>query len=81
MRTLIYFTATWCGPCRMLGPIMQQVSEEVPVTKIDIDSNREKAAQYGIRSVPTVVLVENGKEVSRVVGAHSYSDYIKLYRS
>lgn len=81
MRKLLYFTASWCQPCRMLGPIMTQVSEEVPVTKIDIDSNKEFAKNYGIMSVPTVILVENDVEVSRIVGTRQYSDYIKLYRS
>ena len=65
----LYFSASWCGPCKTLGPIMQQVATEVPVEKIDVDSNQQLAMQYSIRNVPTVVLVNGeGKEFARSVG-------------
>ena len=75
----MYFTAAWCGPCRQLGPIMNEVANEVPVRKVDVDNEPNIAQQYGVRSVPTIVLVENGNEKERLVGVQPKSSYIQLY--
>ena len=70
MKTIKYFTATWCGPCQRFTPIMQEVANEGhSVQFIDIDSERDTAQQYNVRSVPTVVIEENGSEVNRLIGA------------
>jgi len=70
--TLVDFYATWCGPCQMLTPILEGVSSEVgdnaKVLKIDIEKNMETASQYGVRSVPTLILFKEGKEVWRQTG-------------
>ena len=69
--TVKRFSASWCGPCRQLAPIMESVSKEFPdVTfqTIDVDENKMTAQTYGIRSVPTVVFERNGVEVSRFSG-------------
>jgi len=79
MKQLMYFTAAWCGPCRQLGPIMNEVANEVPVRKVDVDNEPNIAQQYGVRSVPTIVLVENGNEKERLVGVQPKSSYIQLY--
>ena len=72
MKTLKYFTATWCGPCQRFKPIMQEVANEGhSVSFIDIDSQGDTAEQYNVRSVPTVVIEENGSEVNRLIGATS----------
>ena len=72
MKTVKYFTATWCGPCQRFKPIMQEVANEgYSVQFIDIDSQKDTAAQYNVRSVPTVVIEENGSEVNRLIGATS----------
>ena len=72
MKTLKYFTATWCGPCQRFKPIMQEVANEGhSVQFIDIDSERDTTEQYNVRSVPTVVIMENGSEVNRLIGATS----------
>ena len=72
MKTLKYFTATWCGPWQRFKPIMQEVANEGhSVQFIDIDSQRDTAEQYNVRSVPTVVIEENGSEVNRLIGATS----------
>lgn len=78
----LYFSAAWCGPCKMLGPVMEQVAQQIPVQKIDVDSNSQLAAQYNIRSVPTVVLIHgSGSELERYVGVQSKDFYIQQYNS
>ena len=70
MRTAKYFTATWCGPCKAFKPIiLELISEGYNITIHDIDENQELASKYGVRSVPTTVIEENGVEVDRFVGA------------
>mgnify|MGYP000353285469 FL=1 len=69
MKTAKYFSATWCGPCQTFKPIMNEIkSEGYYVEFIDIDNLSDLAQQYNVRSVPTVVIEENGVEVDRVVG-------------
>ena len=68
---LVDFWADWCGPCRMLAPVLEQLEAERPdikVCKVDIDREVELAQRFGVMSSPTVVLFENGKEKSRSVG-------------
>ena len=70
MKTVKYFSATWCGPCKAFKPIMNEVaSEGYSIEFIDVDQEQNKAEKYGVRSVPTTVVEENGVEVSRFVGA------------
>ena len=72
MKSIKYFTATWCGPCQRFKPIMQEVANEGhSVQFIDIDSERDIAQQYNVRSVPTVVIEQNGSEINRLIGATS----------
>jgi thioredoxin-like negative regulator of GroEL len=80
MKQLYYFTGVWCSPCRQLGPIMDEVSQQIPVRKIDVDAEPNMVQQYGIRSVPTVVLVKNEQEVTRLLGLQPKSRYIQLYK-
>ena len=69
MKTIKYFTATWCGPCKVFKPVMTEIaSEGHSVEFIDIEQEQNKAQQYNVRSVPTVVIEENGVEVDRFVG-------------
>ena len=70
MKTIKYFTASCCGPCQRFKPIMQEVANEGhSVQFIDIDNQRDVAQQYNVRSVPTVVIEQNGSEVNRLIGA------------
>ena len=70
--TLVDFFATWCGPCKMQSPILEQVKEKVGdsanIVKVDIDRNQELAAVYRVQSVPTLILFKEGKAVWRVSG-------------
>ncbi|WP_430603924.1 thioredoxin [Enterococcus sp. DIV0724b] len=73
---LIDFWATWCGPCRMQSPILEQLSEEydeseVKITKMDVDENPETPASFGIMSIPTLLLKKDGEVVEKAVGVHS----------
>jgi len=64
---LYYFSAPWCGPCKMLGPTMDKSG--LPFTKVNVDNDTELSAKYGVRSVPTLLLVDStGNEVKRLVG-------------
>lgn len=67
-KVLIDFFANWCGPCKMLGPILEQANGEIKVIKVDVDVFEELAREYGVMSIPTIVLLEKGKEIKRNVG-------------
>ena len=76
---LVDFWAEWCGPCRVLGPVIESLSQEyegrVKVAKVDVDSSQQVAMQYGIRSIPTVMLFDKGQIVDTIVGVRPKSDY------
>ena len=76
---MVDFWAEWCGPCRMVGPIIDELSEEYDgkaiIGKIDIDSNQQYAAQFGVRNIPTVLVFKDGELVDRKVGVSSKNDY------
>ena len=78
MKQYLYFSAPWCGPCRMLGPVMERVNNTIPVQKINVDENSEMAQQYNVRNIPTVVLLENGQEVKRIIGAKPEAEYLNV---
>ena len=69
---LLDFWASWCGPCRMVGPILDEIAAErsdIKVCKINVDEQPALAAQFGVMSIPTLVVIKNGQEVNRSVGA------------
>ena len=80
MKKFIYFSAVWCGPCKMLGPVMEEIaSEGYSVQKVDVDSNTELSQKYGIRNIPTVILTIDGEEVARKVGNAPKKMYTDMY--
>jgi len=79
MKKILYFTAAWCGPCKALGPIMDSLQGQINFDKIDVDTNTELSAQYGVRGVPLLILLENGEEVNRLVGVQSKENILKFY--
>ena len=79
---LIDFWATWCGPCKMIAPIVSEIADEyegkVKVGKVDVDSEGELAASFGVMSIPTLVLVKNGEVVNTSVGYRPKEEVIKM---
>lgn len=67
-RVLVDFYANWCGPCKMLSTELEKVSSSIKVIKVDVDEFEEIARKYGVMSIPTIILFENGKELKRNVG-------------
>ena len=76
---LVDFWAEWCGPCRMLGPIIEDLSDDFAdkaiIGKVDVDSNQQFAAQFGVRNIPTVLVFKDGEMVNRQVGVSQKSVY------
>ena len=76
---LVDFWAEWCGPCRMLGPIVEELSDEFEdkavIGKVDVDSQQKFAAEFGVRNIPTVLIFKDGELVDRKVGVSSKNDY------
>ena len=81
LPVLVDFSGSWCPPCKMLAPIIEELAKElegkVKVGKLDIDQDREIAVKYNVMSVPTMILFRNGQEEKRIVGLRSKGDIIK----
>ena len=72
MKEVLKFYADWCGPCKMLSKTLENLKDNnIPIREVDIDEQTDLAVQYNVRSVPTMVLLENGSEVKRAVGSMS----------
>ena len=77
-KAVVDFYATWCGPCKMFGPVFEEVSGEIDINfvKIDVDNYAEVARKYGVMSIPTIILFEDGKEIKRYTGFMSKDEFI-----
>jgi thioredoxin 1 len=82
---LVDFWAEWCGPCRMVGPVIEEISNDYEgkavVAKLDVDTNQEFAAKYGVRNIPTILFFKDGEMVERKVGVASKNDYASVLDS
>jgi thioredoxin 1 len=80
--TLVDFYANWCGPCRMIAPIMEDLSKEYAgrahIAKVDVDQAQEIATKFNVTSIPTVILFMNGEEVKRVIGVRDKGTFITM---
>ena len=80
MKQLWYFSARWCSGCKQLDPVIDQIKKQgISVNKIDIDYTPDVTTKYKVQSIPTVILVENGQEVKRFVGARNINEVINFY--
>ncbi len=80
---LIDFYADWCGPCRMVSPIVEEIANEggpYKVGKIDVDSSPELAAKYGVMSIPTLIVIKNGEVAEQAVGARSKEHILSMLK-
>jgi len=81
---LVDFYATWCGPCRMLGPVLEELADDrsnIKIVKIDVDENQALAKNYGIMSVPTLILFKNGQPANSLIGLNSKSEIENMINS
>jgi thioredoxin 1 len=76
------FWAEWCGPCRMVGPAVEQIGKvmtgKIKVAKLNVDENQEIAMKYGVQSIPSLILFKGGKEVGRTIGAMPKESYLRF---
>jgi len=82
MLKLLDFWAEWCGPCKFMEPIMDELEKElagkVQIEKINVDENQEMTAKYGVMSIPTYIVMKDDKEVERIIGATSKENLLSL---
>ena len=80
MKKILYFTAAWCGPCKTLGPIIESLSGQINYQKIDVDNDQDMSIKYGVRNVPSLILVdEKGETLNKLVGVSTKEQILKLY--
>ncbi len=82
--TIVDFFATWCGPCRMMSMIIEEINEEHPdfnIVKVDVDTNETLARKFGVLSIPTIVILKDGKLVEKHVGLMQKEDLVDLVES
>ena len=81
IQVLVDFYADWCGPCKMMSPILEELDQEfdgkIKIVKINVDNNPELASEYGVMSIPNMIIFEGGKQKENVVGARSKQELIK----
>lgn len=79
---LVDFWASWCGPCKMLSPVIDRIAQEyegkINVGKVNVDDEGALASQFAIVSIPTVILFKDGKVVEKLIGVHSFDDYADM---
>ena len=73
-KILVDFYADWCGPCKMLGPVMDEISKDYTVYKVNVDDNQDLAVKYAVTAIPTLIVIKNGEETNRTVGVASKSE-------
>ena len=79
MKQILYFSAPWCGPCKSFKPVMERLSQELPIRFIDVDSEPQLVAEYGVRNVPTIVVTQDGREINKRSGVLTESQVRDLF--
>ena len=79
MKEILYFTGVWCQPCKQLGPIMDSLQGQINFRKIDVDSDTELSVKYGVRNIPTLILLKDGEPVNRITGLQPKQQILNFY--
>jgi len=79
MKQVLYFSTGYCQPCKTFKPIMESLQSEMPITFIDVEASPQTATTWNVRSVPTVLIIKNGMEIGRAVGAKTKDEIRSLY--
>ncbi len=83
LPVIVDFWASWCGPCRMMAPVIEEIAQDYAgrmlVGKVNVDENRQTAASFGITSIPTLVLFKDGKEVTRFMGFRPKEEILRVF--
>ena len=78
MKQVLYFTATWCGPCKMIKPRIQEAANQIPIKFVDVDSSASMASYYNVKNIPCAILIDEfGSEQSRLIGNMVTAESIK----
>ena len=81
-KKILYFSAIWCGPCRMMNTIIDELKQDhIPIEKLDVDTNSEKVKKYGVRSIPTFILLNDDIEGGRLIGGQSKNNLLTFYNN
>ncbi len=85
MVKLLDFWAPWCGPCHVMAPVLEEIKKELAgkaeIEEINVDENSDKASQFGVMSIPTYIILKDGKEVGRKIGVTAKQELLKLLQS
>ena len=79
-KILVDFYADWCGPCKMLSPILDEISDKIKIGKVNVDENNELASKYRVMSIPCLIIFEDGKEIKRSVGLLSKEELLNFIK-
>jgi len=79
LPVLVDFWAVWCGPCRTLGPIIESLGDKINYEKVDVDTDTKLSSEFGVRNIPTLILVKDGIEQNRLVGLQTEKQILNFY--
>jgi len=78
--TLVDFYAEWCGPCKMLAPILEELKDEIKIIKVNVDAHEQIAQRYGVMSIPTMIFFKDGKEIHKIVGFRDKEELLDVIK-